>query len=475
MAKSIGIVICNYNKEDYIINCIKSILASTIDDFDIYVVDNASTDHSVKLIQETYGDQVTLIANPENLGGSGGFNAGLREALKHDYEYLMCVDNDVVFDPAAVEELRSFLEIHQEVGMVGSKTFYMDYPDRIWGYGGEINFDRYVHIDHYRNQIDTVDIPAFTYADYVPACSLMVRTKAVREVGIMPEDNFIYWDDMEWGYLFNQAGYKVAVCGASKVWHKGGGRNAGNTFIHYYMWRNRINFFMKILPPEMQINEENAKKSISESVYSEPIERNTRERFAEKILTEMFRMIYSVNLKGETNIVKTLMYAFDDAVHGVRGKAADYKILPRFPVANRVEQALVGCNSVLIKFNGNYEGLGNIIRNIRGFHEDMEIGISVCGHNCSKSNDESIKQQVEEQYPNCETDIEYHPEKYDKHLVMCSHIFDLSEDAQEDIYIDPWCNIIYSAEDYVYCKSFEQTKELFLLCKNCLLRFCVCD
>lgn len=448
MKKSIAIVICNYNKEDYIINCIKSILESTINDFDIYVVDNASTDNSVKMIREAYGDQIILMVNSENRGGSGGFNEGLREALKQDYEYLMCVDNDVVFDSAAVEELRKFLEKHPEVGMVGSKAFYMDYPDRIWGYGGEINFDRYVHIDHYRNQIDTENIPEFVFADYVPACSLMVRTQAVRRVGIMPEDNFIYWDDMEWGYCFNQAGYKVAVCGASKVWHKGGGRNAGNTFIHYYMWRNRINFFMKILPSE-----------------KEP-----RERFAEKILAEMFRMIYSVNLKGETNIVKTVMYAFDDAVYGIRGKAAEYKILPRFPVPNRVELALEGCESVLIKFNGIYEGLGNIIRNIRGFHQDMRIGISVCSCDDSDGNCIGrIMQQVEEQYADCEVSIDYCPEMYDTHLVMCNHIFDLSEEEFEDIYIDPWCNIIYSIDDYIYSKSFEQTKELFLLCKKDIL------
>lgn len=433
MSARIGIVICNYNKEDYIVNCIKSILASTMKDFDIYVVDNASTDHSVERIREAYAGQVTLIVNQENLGGSGGFNTGLREALKQDYQYLMCVDNDVVFDERAVEELFLFLEQHPETGMVGSKAFYMDDPERIWGYGGEINFDKYVHIDHYRNCLDTDDIPEYAYADYVPACSLMVRMDAVRSIGIMPEDNFIYWDDMEWGYRFNQNGYKVAVCGTSKVWHKGGGRNAGNTFIHYYMWRNRLNFFMKVLPKE------------------------EKEQFAEKILTEMFRMIYSVNLKGETNIIKTLMYAFDDAVHHVRGKATEGKILTRFPVANRLELVLRNSNNVIILFNGNYEGLGNIIRNIRGFHRDMKIAVAV---------DDTFDM---EQYPDCEITKDYHPEEYDAHLVMCSHIFNLPENAQEDWYIDPWCNIIYSTEDFVYCKSFKQTKELFLLCKKEML------
>ena len=50
--KKIGIVICNYNKKEYVVNCIQSVLESKTDDFDIYVVDNASTDGSVEAVRE---------------------------------------------------------------------------------------------------------------------------------------------------------------------------------------------------------------------------------------------------------------------------------------------------------------------------------------------------------------------------------------------------------------------------------------
>lgn len=69
MAK-IGIVICNYNKQNDVIDCIQSVLESKYEDYHIYVVDNASTDESVRLIRECYGscDRLTLIENSENLG-----------------------------------------------------------------------------------------------------------------------------------------------------------------------------------------------------------------------------------------------------------------------------------------------------------------------------------------------------------------------------------------------------------------------
>lgn len=436
--KEIGIIICNYNKEDYIINCIRSVLTSSVQFFDVYVVDNASTDHSVEKIRNIFGNQVRLIVNTENKGGSGGFNTGIREALKQDYKYLLLFDNDIIIDHYAIEELYQFMENHSEVGMSGSKVYYMDYPDRIWGYGGRLNFDKYIQEDNYKNYTDSNEIPEVLYCDYVAACSLIARTETIKEVGLMPEDNFIYWDDMEWGYRFNQAGYKVAVWGNSKVWHKAGGRSAGNTFIHYYMWRNRLRFFLKVLPLE------------------------EREHFAETVLTELFRMLYSVNLKGESNIIRTLIYAFDDAIHGVSGKAAESKILSRPQVKNRVKEALEGMKEVLIKFNKDYEGLGNIIRNIRNFAPDITIIIAV-------ENSETEAEHVKIQFPDCEVVTTYSPKNYDQHLVMCEHIFKVSSSMDRDNYIDSWCNIICSEEDFIYASSFEQSKELFLLCRKDLL------
>lgn len=74
--KNIGIIVCNYNKQDYVVNCVKSIFEQTIDDFDIFVVDNASTDQSVPMLREAFGNRITLLVNKEDLGGSGGFNTG---------------------------------------------------------------------------------------------------------------------------------------------------------------------------------------------------------------------------------------------------------------------------------------------------------------------------------------------------------------------------------------------------------------
>lgn len=311
----IGIVICNFNKKDYIINCIKSVLDQDFQDFDLYVVDNASTDGSAEAIRKEFPkSRVRLIENPANLGGSGGFNTGLRECLKGDYDYLMCVDNDIIMSQDNVGQLFRFMEGHPEIGMAGSKIRLMDFPELLQSFGCTIDFEKFNFFDHHkRENEDEAGLPEFEYCTFVPACSLIVRTETVRQIGIMPEDNFIYWDDMEWGYLANKAGWKVAVYRDAQIRHKTGGVST-NTFARYYLWRNRIRFFGKYLPKER---------------YND---------FSIAVINELFRMIYASYLKGDTNTAQSLMFALSDGMNNISGMAGPGRIVNRNG-RNRMQEA----------------------------------------------------------------------------------------------------------------------------------------
>ena len=86
---------CNYNKREYVVRCVESLLKQSYQDRDIYVVDNASTDGSAEALKERFSKQISVIQNEENVGGSGGFDAAIQDALKKDYQYLVLCDNDV--------------------------------------------------------------------------------------------------------------------------------------------------------------------------------------------------------------------------------------------------------------------------------------------------------------------------------------------------------------------------------------------
>ena len=248
--KRVGAVICNYNKKDDVLNCIQSVLESKYTDYDLYVVDNASSDDSAGAIRDKYGDKVRLIVNSENLGGSGGFNTGLRAAMQEGYEYLYCLDNDVLVDENAMGELVEFLDTHPDSGMAGSRVYNMEEPSVIQQFGQIVDFDEYcTEAKHIGKHHGDKDIPDVEYSDAVAACSLMVRKSLIDKIGLMPEDNFLYWDDTEWGYRCNLAGFKVASVGSSVVLHRmGAKKETVNTFPTYYAWRNWIYFFMKYTP-----------------------------------------------------------------------------------------------------------------------------------------------------------------------------------------------------------------------------------
>lgn len=303
--KKIGIVICNYNKKQYVLDCIQSVLESRFQDFDLYVVDNGSQDGSGKAIRETYPEQVTLICNQENLGGSGGFNTGLRIVHEKGYPYLMCVDNDVLMDENAIGNLYQFLEEHPEAGMAGAKVYHMEAPDYVQQFGQKIDFEYFCTEVNYYNAYEDGSMPEYLFTDSVAACALMVRRSIVDRIGIMPEENFLYWDDTEWCYRCNQAGYKVASVGNAVVLHAmGAKKEAVNTFPTYYAWRNWIRFFIKYTP---------------ESEW---------DRMAETFLGSVFQEVYEGLHKGEHHKVETIMLAYDDAIHNITGKAGENRIFP---------------------------------------------------------------------------------------------------------------------------------------------------
>lgn len=407
--KKIGIVICNYNKKKYVLNCIQSVLESNTDDYDIYVADNASTDGSVEAIREKYGEQVTILVNKENLGGSGGFNTGIRKVLEEGYEYLYCLDNDVLVDENAVGALARYLDVHEDTGVAGSIVYHMDCPEYVQQYGLDIDFENYTAITHYADFWDDGSVPDVKYCDTVATCSVMVRTSCIREtdIGIMPEDNFIYWDDMEWIYRFTLAGFKVVTVKDSAVVHKMGSNvKPSNTFINYYMWRNRMNFFMRYTPEE----------KVEEMSY--------------KLLSAVFDSMYESMYREEHNIMKTLSYAFFDAVRGVRGRAAEYKILPNDANDDKFRTFLQGKKTYCLLPGGS----------------DDERGIM-----------KNFLQLLNPELVSCEDSA-----RADIVLKPCAYVMQMAGSDRSVVYIDTQNNVILDEEDWTCVENYQYARSLFI-------------
>src|SRR5881396_899684 len=120
------VVILNWNGQDFLRDCLRSVLNQTYPRFRVLVVDNASTDGSRTIVTDEFPD-VTLLALPENVHFARGTNAGLREARKDPTcSHLVTLNHDTRVGPEWLAEL--IRPASGSVGMVASKLLLMDRP-----------------------------------------------------------------------------------------------------------------------------------------------------------------------------------------------------------------------------------------------------------------------------------------------------------------------------------------------------------
>lgn len=411
----VGVFICNYNKAEFVVRCVKSIREQTYRELDIWVVDNASTDDSVEKLRESFGKEINLIENEENIGGSGGFGRGIRMALESGYKYFMLVDNDAFLDQYAVEHLYNYMEEHEDTGICGAEILCMQHPDKIQDLGGRLDLENYF-MGGIIAGVTELSGNAVLECDYVASCTVMARTEAVRKFGGFPEENFIYWDDVEWCTKCWKAGYKVIVNGFAKAYHDFSDRDIRNMFFRYYVNRNRYKFYTKYLPEEKL------------------------EDFYQTITREFFSQNYAAMNKGKYGTVLTAWNALDDFMHGITGKAKEGKIVPYAEGLDRLAGRVAKAKSVIIymaRHTGeDYSGLNNIFRYLMKHNKDIEIMVTF---------------QLEE----------YNLSEYDLVLELCTHVTRIKENILPRIYIDPWRNYVLDEDDYQYFCNYEQSLTKF--------------
>ncbi len=242
----VSIVIVNWNKREDVLKLLASLKTIEYDNYEIIVVDNASTDGSVEVIRKNF-PEVALIVNKENLGGTGGFNTGIKYALENtDCKYIWLLDNDAEVERKTLIELVKAMETNPEIGIAGSRIMSPDRRNLLVEAGGFIHWHsvtwtphlRYINENDYRgtNIIET---------DYVAACSALIRVDALKKTGFMDGRFFLHWDDIDLCLRFKENGYRVVSVFSSRVFH--GVEKGFNPLILYYDFRNGLLIMSKRL------------------------------------------------------------------------------------------------------------------------------------------------------------------------------------------------------------------------------------
>lgn len=306
--KKLAVVICNHDKSKNTADCIASVLASELPDVEnslkIFVIDNASNDAGESLITNTYGDQISFTHSDTDLGSCGGLNLGIEQALKESFAYICCLGEEITVAPDALKIMLDYLDANPSTGLVGGKVYHKHMPHYIQQFGISIDFRHCRASMLYADTQDSENIPNIVYCDAISSCCMMVSQAAIRKVGLMPTDNFLYWDDTEWGYCIKQAGFEVVALSAAKFYHAASPMHrCDNTKVNYYMTRNCMNFFMKYTKPE------------------------ACNKMSIVLLRSVFEAFYLHRMGHAHNMAQSDISALLDAVYGVRGRAADDRIM----------------------------------------------------------------------------------------------------------------------------------------------------
>jgi len=413
--KDIAIVICNFNKEEYLRQAIQSIANATFQEYskDIIVVDNASIDRSIEMIKQEF-PEVILIQTGSNLGGAGGFAAGMQYALVHGYSYVSILDNDTKVAPDVFTRLVGELKKDSHLGIAGATILQMDNPQMIQEMGACIDYENYILKLNYVNaNITDETLPDELECDYVPACCFMARVDILQKVGVFNKDYFIYFDDVEWSTRVKNADYHIKAFKNIHVWHKGGAKLLTNTFAQYYSYRNMIRFFLK------NIKEERLDHFISS--------------FTQRIQ----KAVFFSNLKNEFTSTKSILLAIDDAYASKLGPRFD-AIFSKGNAQNSFYELCAEKQNILILNHADPLGMNKILYNLQAV---SNAHITVC------------------KYP-FEKEQEFFT--YDLVCHSVNHILDFSNyDSSADIFIDPYGNYLLNQTDKERLNEYDRYAAFF--------------
>jgi GT2 family glycosyltransferase len=215
------VLILNYNGRDMTIECVESVLKSGYPDFRVLVIDNGSTDGSVRVLRARFGDAIDYVENHENLGYSGGFNAGLEYAfMKKQADYCLVMNNDTVLDHRAIAELVNAAQTDHKIGFATGKVYFHDRPDTLQTVGKKEDPVRwngdhigYGEID--RGQYDDVAERIFTDDIYT-----LVSRRMYLDIGGYSTMFFLQGEEYDWQARAKRKGYRIMYVPQARLWHK---------------------------------------------------------------------------------------------------------------------------------------------------------------------------------------------------------------------------------------------------------------
>ena len=219
--RRLAAVVLNYRTPDDTFLAVRSLLLSSYPPDDLIVVDNDTTDDCRKAL-EPYADRVRFIASGSNRGFSGGMNLGIREALARGAERVLLVNSDVILPHDALKALNAELDRNRTAGIAGPIVVARHAPDSVATMG--MDYSKTTGRMRHRsvgNRFAGTSTGADT-VDGVSGCLMLVRRDVFAAIGLLDEDYFFGFEDLDFCLRARASGFATIVARNSAVLHEGG-------------------------------------------------------------------------------------------------------------------------------------------------------------------------------------------------------------------------------------------------------------
>ena len=284
MYPKVAVIILNWNGFKDTLECLESLYQNTYPNYAVIVVDNASSDDSLKKIRQyckgkievkstfftylksnkpikiteytlaeskkrTYvHSDMVIIKNDKNYGFAEGNNIGIRYAMNNlNPDYVLLLNNDTVVDSGFLRELIEVSRSNSNIGFVSPKTYYYNFDNRndiINFAGGSLNMFKGQSQSIGVNEIDNGQYDEIKTVEYGEGSCLLVKKEVLEKIGIFDTRYFAYWEEADLCIRGYKAGYMSVYVPKAKIWHKISASTDDPTKLYYYT-RNKFWFMQK--------------------------------------------------------------------------------------------------------------------------------------------------------------------------------------------------------------------------------------
>lgn len=252
MIPPVSIIILNWNGKRYLKKCLDSVLKQNYNNFEIILVDNASTDGSIEFIKKGYRNEITLkkiklILNSRNYGFAEGNNIGIAHAHGR---YLVFLNQDTYVDKNWLINLVSYAQKNKKLGICGPKILDYDNPKIIQSKGSELDF---LGTPYHRgfNEIDKNMPEDPKIVSFICGAAFLVKREVLNKLSYCFDPSyFAYFEEVDLCWRAKLLGYECVYVPSAVIYHKGKGP-VSEKFI-FLNARNKILSFKKNIAPPLR-------------------------------------------------------------------------------------------------------------------------------------------------------------------------------------------------------------------------------